>query len=272
MIELLLAVALLQEKVATDKGCIECHDKQHDDWKDSVHQKNAIGCVACHGADEVGSGDKPHAKNKETFVAGTKKTSHLACVKCHEGVVEAFKQSQHWRDMEEDEESKLNSCMSCHTHHATDLAEPGSIAEKSCSKCHRKTSVQWKMMQTHLSALSALQQKVDLLAPKIEHKVPGVAWKDEAGTLEDAQQLLKEAAIEQHKVERGKREGALRGFRGFEDTLPATAADVAKAYSSLDSRQKETGKRPLRLLGFLGLLAVTLLLARAWLVRWGHAA
>ena len=75
--------------------------------------------------------------------------------------------------------------------------------------------------------------------------------------------------IEQHKVERGKKGG---GFKGLEDSLPASAAEAEKAYNNLDSRQKETAKRPYRLLGFLGLLAVTLLLARAWLVRWGHAA
>jgi hypothetical protein len=271
MIELLLAVVLLQEKVATDKRCIECHVKQEDDWKGSVHQKNAIGCVACHGTDEVGTGDKPHAYNKATFVSGKKppKTSHLVCVECHEGVVKAFEKSAHWEDMRADEDSKVKSCMSCHTHHATEIAEPKAIAQKACSKCHKETSVQWKIMLNYVAGVAALREKVDLLRPKVEHKRPGVSWKAEAAALEEAEQLLKEAAIEQHKAERGRKGG---GLKGYEDSLPATAVDVAKAYSSLDSRQQETGKRTLRLLGFLGLLAVTLLLARAWLVRWGHAA
>jgi hypothetical protein len=268
MIELLLTAVLLQAKVSSDKGCIECHVKQEEDWKGAVHQKNGIGCVACHGTDEVGKGDKPHAKNKETFLAGTKKTSHLICAKCHEGVFKAFEKSAHWEDMKADEDSKVKSCMSCHTHHATEIAVPKIVAEKACSKCHKPASAQWKIMENYIAGTTALEVKSGLLRSRLEHKIPGVSWKEEASTLDDAQNLLKEAAIEQHKAERGKKGG---GFKGYEDSLPAAAADAEKAYNNLDSRQKATAKRPWKLLGFLGLLAVTLLLARAWLVRWGHA-
>jgi len=268
MIELILAVVLLQEKVTTDQRCIECHVKQHDDWKESVHQKNAIGCIACHGSDEVGTGDKPH-KKVEGFIAGTKKTSHLLCVKCHEGVFEAFKKSAHWEDMRADEDSKVKSCMSCHTHHATEVAEPKGILQKACAKCHKPTSVQWKMMESYVAASDALRQKRDVLREKLEHKVPGIPWKAEAEALEEAERTLKEARIEQHKVARGKKGG---GFKVLEDSLPASAADADKAYSSLESKMKGAGKRPFWLAGFLGLLAITLLLGRAWLVRWGHAA
>ena len=268
MIDLLLVAVLLQEKIASDRGCIECHVKQEEDWKGAVHHKNGIGCVACHGADEVGKGDKPHKKIGGFIGKPPKKTSHAMCMKCHDGVFKAFEKSAHWEDMKADEDSKVKSCMSCHTHHATEVAVPKIIAEKSCSKCHKPTSVQWKIMENYVLGTTALEEKSALLRSRLEHRIPGVSWKDEASVLDDAQNLLKEAAIEQHQAARGRKGG---GFKGYEDSLPAAAADAEKAYSSLDSRQKETAKRPYRLLGFLGLLAVTLLLARAWLVRWGHA-
>ncbi len=269
MMDLLLAVLLVQQTVATDKGCIECHEKQRDDWTGSIHALKSIGCVACHGPDEVGTGDKPHAKNPATFVSGKKKTSHLSCVKCHEGVVDAFKKSAHWEDMENDPDSRLQSCLSCHGHHGTVHADRRMIVEQNCAKCHRPTSVQRKMADAYVSAAGALEERIGSLRDRLAPRVPGVSWKAGSDALGEAGQTLRQARTEQHKVERGKKGG---GFKTLEDALPAAAADAEKAYISLDSRIQETGKRPIRLLGFLGLVVATLLLARAWLARWGHAA
>lgn len=138
MLPLLLVAAMLQGRVETDAGCIKCHESQADDWKPSVHGKNAVGCVKCHGADEITNKSVPH-RWIEGFRRGTKRRSAALCGDCHPKELAHWEGSAHAEDTR-DESGKSRGCSSCHAFHETVVAEPRQILKENCSTCHRAGS------------------------------------------------------------------------------------------------------------------------------------
>ncbi len=155
MIALLLAAFLSQQRVDTDAGCIQCHESQAEDWRDSAHAKNAVGCVKCHGADSVTGKSRPHLF-VAGFLRGTKKTNPALCAACHRPEFEAFDGGAHGEDTRDDA-GKMKGCSSCHGFHATDVADRRAILKEACASCHKEGSRQLRWGERFAAARDPLR-------------------------------------------------------------------------------------------------------------------
>lgn len=118
------------------------------DYKDSIHAEMVFGkipaCSDCH-SEEKGSINPNLATNKNLI--------SLNCAKCHEKAQQHLQESAHAPkkaklsfanlinvDLTNDKGKNLPNCLDCHGVHqkneAYNLANPRTIAEISCEKCH----------------------------------------------------------------------------------------------------------------------------------------
>lgn len=259
MIAVLLLLGLVQERVSSDARCIECHKKEAEEWKGSVHARNQAGCTACHGADDVNpAAERKHLK-KAPFRAGTKNTSPALCATCHGKEVEAFKESAHW---EEDVEAgakwkakKLQGCLSCHDPHATSEARRRALFAERCSHCHKETTVQRKRMTAYMDQADPFERDLATLKGFLHEPLPGVPYADVEGARDSGEEKYREMRVRQHSVK----------FKEIEKVVgPSHAAVSAAAAKQRGLNDAASVKRRKYLVIFLALLAINLLLLRAW--------
>jgi formate-dependent nitrite reductase cytochrome c552 subunit len=272
MIAALLAFLAAQERVADARRCAECHEEQRDLWKDSVHAAKGTDCVGCHGADQIDTRkSRPHlyvqgfrrGVLKELDEAGRPRSDSPAlCGTCHIQELEEFKRSQHYADWEEG--GKVRGCLACHAEHRTAPARREEILkskEHGCAECHRPTSRQIAVMTRFGEQMAALEPELARLEACLAEEEPGISWAAERAALEAARRARGEFRSRQHA-------GLFSVFKKLEEEIPAAARAAREAFDRAEQRKAEFARRKaLGLGGFLALMALNLVLARAWCRR-----
>lgn len=260
MIGLLVALAVLQEpqRADNDARCIDCHKKEADAWKPSVHNANNQGCVACHGTDLIhAAAEKKHAREK-TFRAGTKNTNVALCAVCHGEEAKQFVESPHWEDPPDPDAKKLRGCVQCHEYHATVPAARAAILADRCYKCHRKGSEARDHGEKYVNLAGELESEYAKLRELLREPLPGVSYAAAERARDEAEEAYKKMRTRQHSCE----------FAKLEKEIPPAVPPVQAAIGKLNQDwQSARGKRRWAIAAFLVLMAANLLLARAWCVR-----
>jgi hypothetical protein len=271
-VAILLACLAAQERVTDARRCAECHEEQRDHWKDSVHAAKGTDCVGCHGADRIDvRKSRPHLYAEgfkrgvlqETDEIGRKRSDSPAlCGTCHVQELEEFKRSQHYADWEEG--GKVRGCLACHAEHKTAPARRDEILkskEQGCTECHRPSSRQVAVMAKFGEQMAAFEGELSRLEGCLAAEEPGISWAAERPALEAARRARGEFRSRQHA-------GLFSVFKKFEEEIPAAARAAREAFEKAERRKAEFARRKaLGLGGFLALMAVNLVLARAWCRR-----
>ncbi len=266
MIGLLLAWCLAQERVTSDARCMECHSKEAALWKTSVHARHETGCISCHKSDEV----NPDAKDKEKkhfqrkpFLSGMMNTSPAICATCHGQETAKFKESAHGSDEDVDPKAKwsakkLQGCLTCHEPHGTAGASRSAIFAERCSHCHKGNSSQQKKMLSFIAAADPFDAELAALKKYLEHPLPGVPYAKAEAARDAAVETYREMRVSQHNCK----------FKELEEKIQPAFPALRAAHAPL-KEQSESASRSRRkyFFGFLGLMAVNLLLLRAWCVK-----
>ncbi len=129
-------------------SCVKCHltlknkgnsliNLNAHNWEDSIHRKAGVDCQACHGGNpskftkaEAHIGVFKPGNPKSTVYY---KNIPSTCGKCHVDEFQSFKQSYHYKHLEEIGNGP--NCITCHGAMATHVLHPGNIAN-TCKNCH----------------------------------------------------------------------------------------------------------------------------------------
>lgn len=246
------------ESAATDARCMDCHAPEKAAWRGSVHARNQTGCVSCHGADEVNPGAAKKHLRKGTFKAGTKNTNVALCSGCHGKEAGQFKESPHWEDPPDPDAKKLRGCVQCHEHHGTTPAARASILAERCSKCHKEASEARKQGEKYVALAGGLANELEGLRAFLTHPLPGVPYAKAQDAGDAGEAKLREARLRQHSCE----------FKALEKLIPPAVPPVADARKMMEeATDQASSSRRTVLIAFLALMAINLVLARAWCRR-----
>lgn len=130
-----------------ENNCVSCHSRisepvtlsnRYFEWHTSMHAERGVGCEKCHGGDAT-TKDKTQAH--KGILPRTSLQSRLhwqnlpeTCDACHQDVVRAFKTSRHYQFLRG---TALGpSCVACHEHMASQVAQTPTQAAVLCSRCH----------------------------------------------------------------------------------------------------------------------------------------
>src|SRR5450759_1635113 len=121
---------------------IVCHEDQLNKttastyalWSISTHALFDVTCEKCHG------GDPSKVLKQEAHVGISNISIERAntpdmCGKCHTQELEEFKNSQHFKRLESDQEIPAPACITCHQAHSVRVLTASEI-EDFCSNCH----------------------------------------------------------------------------------------------------------------------------------------
>jgi cytochrome c7-like protein/cytochrome c554/c'-like protein len=127
-------------------NCVNCHSQIVElhvgnlylEWQLSAHQEKEVGCEKCHGGDPAIS-DKEKAHIGVLGQSDPKsrinwKNQPETCGACHQDVVNAFKQSAHFKRTRD--VGIGPSCVNCHAHMATRVIYDSSETADLCARCH----------------------------------------------------------------------------------------------------------------------------------------
>jgi predicted CXXCH cytochrome family protein len=259
MIGLVAFVLLAQDRFAadTDATCLTCHEKQKEDWKDSIHAVRQIGCVACHGTDEINpKASMPHLRTL-AFQRGHE--SPPFCGRCHAGELEEFKRSPHYEDWEGG--GKVKGCLSCHAAHKTAPANRHALLngrDPGCLQCHKPESRQVAAMKKFAELADGLQGELVKLEECFREKTPGLSWMTESVSREAHVDGLRKFRTRQHATE----------FITLAEEVPAATARVrAELRKAEEKKRRFATSKILGLAGFLVVMALNPALARRWCRR-----
>lgn len=269
---LFLACLAVQERVADARRCIECHEEQRDAWKNSIHAIKGTDCVGCHGADRIDARrSRPHLYTdgfkrgvlKETDDRGRPRSDSPAlCGTCHARELEEFKRSQHYADWEEG--GKVRGCLACHAEHQTAQARRNEILpdkDQGCAACHKPSSRPIAVLAKFDQLMTVLEGELVRLEGCLSAEEPGISWAAERSALETVRRARGDFRARQHA-------SLFSVFRKFDEEIPAAARVAGEALEKAERRKAEFARRKaLGLGGFLALMAVNLVLARAWCRR-----
>jgi len=131
-------------------NCVSCHSQivelhlgnRYLEWQFSAHQEKGVGCEKCHGGDPAIS-DKEKAHIGVLRQSDPKSRLHWknqpeTCGACHQDVVNAFKQSAHFKRIKD--VGIGPSCINCHAHMATQVIYDPSETAALCARCHDTTN------------------------------------------------------------------------------------------------------------------------------------
>lgn len=130
-----------------ENQCVNCHSgltepvyqvNRYLEWHFSKHHDKGVSCDKCHGGD-------PAARNKNAAHKGVLKSSDRnsrlftwnqpdTCRSCHQGVTNAFTQSNHYIKLKG---AGLGpSCNTCHIHMASKVLYSPDEVSSHCANCH----------------------------------------------------------------------------------------------------------------------------------------
>lgn len=128
------SMTVAEWRTTTVKGCMDCHKNEARNYIESNHyaalQKgnpDAPNCVTCHGEHGVLSPADPAARSSVERL-------DALCATCHKG----YEESLHRKD---GADSRLMTCVACHTGHQTQMVRTSSgifkeTLPETCNRCH----------------------------------------------------------------------------------------------------------------------------------------
>ncbi len=136
-----------QEPDYRNNNCVICHStvaeplhvsSRYYEWQNSRHQMRGVGCDKCHGGNPA-TNDPKRAHEGVLNVDDPRSALHYrnqpeTCGKCHQSVVKAFVQSEHYQKLK-----GLGlgaSCNTCHGHMATQVVTSPKATADMCARCH----------------------------------------------------------------------------------------------------------------------------------------
>jgi hypothetical protein len=203
-------------------------------WSVSTHALFEVTCEKCHGGDPSKVLKQEAHKGISNITIQRANTPEM-CGKCHTAELDQFKNSQHFKRLESNQEGPAPACITCHQAHSVRVLTASEI-EDFCSNCHNNITginpTVPKRAESALSSVKELQLEVatarsSVLAAKAMGKDVSVAESD----LESANTILKNTPSVWHRfnltyfdteVQKG-----LTDARNAEQAMPVeTAATV----------------------------------------------
>lgn len=250
MILALLVAGLLQqvERVERDDACIKCHEELGLAVKGTMHQAAEVGCVSCHGADEIQNGKHRRVPG---FRSGRLPQVASLCGSCHEAVLEAFKESEHFAAAKGDpaEAIRKSSCSACHEYHRTPPAERGKILEI-CLGCHEQETHEYREGQTMSGAMDGFELALARLQEGRRRMArrAGISPATLEAHIEEARTTRTRLRIAQHGL----------AFKRLRSEAVASTERAGAAYHSLDREEASFARRRIAGLAlFLALLGAS---------------
>ncbi len=135
---------------AEDK-CVECHKdikfkiqnpvlfKYYNNWKNSTHDIEEIACQNCHGGDPTKSNKENAHMDNYSSLSSIKESSFKdipqRCGECHEGVLNNFVESKHYKVLIESGTGP--HCATCHGSVNANVYYT-SVISRTCKGCHNE--------------------------------------------------------------------------------------------------------------------------------------
>jgi nitrate/TMAO reductase-like tetraheme cytochrome c subunit len=153
---LLAATAREASAAEQENSCETCHrnpdflvtnrklHEYYQEWSGSVHRQEDVTCDDCHGGDATTS-DK--AKSHDDGIGAADPSSGIhyknvvdTCGTCHEDILEGFRKSDHFEQVEKEEgEEQGPTCVTCHGAINSEVLNVNSVAD-ACAQCHNEES------------------------------------------------------------------------------------------------------------------------------------
>lgn len=215
-------------------NCVNCHSTVTEplhvssrfyEWQNSRHQMRGIGCDKCHGGNPA-THDPKRAHVGVLNVDDPRSALHYrnqpeTCGKCHQKVVNAFVQSEHYQKLK-----GLGlgaSCNTCHAHMATQVLYSPKATADLCARCHDTINYLTPRPEIPQRANNTMQafQRANavinwamLLLAKVQKR--GLDAKVEQAELKATQETLKQAQINWHafKLEAVRKQADEAFFKG----------------------------------------------------------
>ncbi len=221
-------------------------------WSISTHALFEVTCEKCHGGNASAvTKQEAHMGISNTSIA--RANTPEMCGKCHVPEFDEFKNSQHFKRLESDQELPAPACITCHQAHSVHVLTSSEI-EDFCSNCHNNITginpAVPKKAESALSSVKELQLEVakarsSVLSSKAENKDVTVAEAD----LEAANTILKNTPSVWHRF----------NLTYFDTEVQKGLIDARNAEEALpqETAQSVTTKSP----GFEGFFMVSVIFA-----------
>lgn len=230
-----------------DKQCIDCHQDQGAEVRNTLHERAGVGCISCHGTDEVVN--EKH-KYLPTFRPARVHQITALCAECHAGVADDFKGSAHDELPAGDviADDQRSTCTACHDHHTMPRADREEIL-KSCLKCHEEGSYEVKKAIEAYQPVGELEKSLGRFASDLDRArgAAGILVRDLEATRREAEAARTRCRSLQHGLlwDRVKKSAA------------AGTKIIDEGRATLAARESDFGKRFTGLFVFLGLLGLS---------------
>jgi nitrate/TMAO reductase-like tetraheme cytochrome c subunit len=196
-------------------NCVSCHSQIVDlhignrylEWQLSAHQEKGVGCERCHGGDPaIGEKEKAHigvrgqSDPKSTI---NWKNQSETCGACHQDVVNSFKQSVHFKLI--NDVGIGPTCINCHLHMATRVIYDPAETAALCARCHNTINFMRPRPEIPIRAgetVMAMQRADRVISWAqllINHgQSMGLNLNDEQSELKLSEEMLREAKVKWH--------------------------------------------------------------------------
>jgi len=171
-------------------------------WSISTHALFDVTCEKCHG------GDPSKVLKQEAHVGISNISIQRAntpemCGKCHVPELDEFKNSQHFKRLESDQELPAPACITCHQAHSVRVLTASEI-EDFCSNCHNNITginpAVPKKAEYALTSVKELQFEISKArAAVISGKALGKDMTSAEADLESAMTVLKNTPSVWHR-------------------------------------------------------------------------
>jgi cytochrome c7-like protein/cytochrome c554/c'-like protein len=197
-------------------NCVNCHSRlieplhvsnRYLEWQLSAHQEKGVGCEKCHGGDPATS-DEEKAHIGVLGLSDPKSRLHWknhadTCGACHQDVVNAFKQSAHFKQIKDI--GLGPSCINCHAHMAMRVIYDPSETTDLCARCHDTVNFIQPRPEIPIRAGETVMamQRADRIVSwarlLIEHgQMMGLDLDAEKNDLKLPEEMLREAKVKWH--------------------------------------------------------------------------
>ena len=136
-----------------DNTCEHCHQnpdflvtnrklhKYYQEWSGSVHRQEDVTCDDCHGGDAT-SADKSASHGEGVSASDPSSGIYYknvvdTCGTCHEEILDGFRESDHFEQVEKkkEEDQQGPTCVTCHGSINSEILNVNSVAD-ACARCH----------------------------------------------------------------------------------------------------------------------------------------
>ncbi|CAG0986659.1 MAG: cytochrome c3 family protein [Candidatus Methanoperedens sp.] len=126
-------------------------------WSVSTHALFEVTCEKCHGGDPL-KVSKQEAHKGISNISIQRANTPEMCGKCHTAELDQFKNSEHFKRLESNQEGPAPACITCHQAHSVRVLTASEI-EDFCSNCHNNiTGINPTVPKRAESALSSVKE------------------------------------------------------------------------------------------------------------------